>query len=87
MTRDPIVRIEMFSRPGCHLCDDAAEVIRRMQRRFAFRFDVINIESDPDLEARFGGRIPVVHIDGRPMFQYRVDPDALEKEVERLWNR
>ena len=60
------VRVTMFSRPGCHLCDSAADVIHGVRRRREFQFEVVNIEDDPALESMYGTRIPVIHIDGKP---------------------
>jgi hypothetical protein len=75
----------MYSRPGCHLCETAGEVIRHAQARLAFEFRVVDIGGDRDLEARFGSDIPVVHVNGRPAFKYRVESAELEREIER-WN-
>lgn len=79
------IRIEIYSRPGCHLCDEAKEVIERVGRRFPFALSVINIETDPDLEKLYGEQIPVVFINGNKAFKYRVDEAELEKRAKRLW--
>jgi glutaredoxin len=81
---DPIL-IEMYSRPGCHLCDDAKAVIERVRRRFPSAFRVINIEDDPELEAAYGTEIPVILINGQKAFKYHVDEIELEKKVKKLW--
>ncbi len=81
---DP-VHIEIYSRPACHLCDDAKEVIERVRRRYGFALRVINIEEDPELEEAYGTQIPVVFINGSKAFKYRVDEAELEKKVKRLW--
>lgn len=81
---DP-VHIEIYSRPQCHLCDDAKEVIERVRTRYGFTLRVINIEEDPQLEAAYGTQIPVVFINGSKAFKYRVDEAELEKKVRRLW--
>ena len=81
------VHIDIYSRPGCHLCDDAKEIIERVQKRFAFTLRVINIEGDPNLEAAYGTEIPVVLINGNKAFKYHVDEAELEKKVKRLWNK
>ena len=81
------VRVTMFSRPGCHLCDSAADVIHDVRRRREFQFEVVNIEDDPALESRYGTRIPVIHIDGNPAFTYRVDARSFEEALERLCNK
>ena len=44
------VDVEIYSRPGCHLCDEVKEVIERVRRRLGFAVRVINIETDPELE-------------------------------------
>jgi glutaredoxin len=79
------VKVEIYSRPGCHLCDEAKEVIERVGRRVAFSLRVINIETDPELEKRYGEEIPVVFVNGMPAFRYRVDEAEFEKKVKRLW--
>jgi glutaredoxin len=81
------IQIDIYSRPGCHLCDEAKEVIERVRRRHSFEVSVINIEGDPALETAYGTEIPVVFINGNKAFKYRVDESELEKKVKRLWNR
>lgn len=87
MRVDGTVRVEMFSRPGCHLCDSATEVVRRVRERRDFQFEVMNIEDDPALESRYGSLIPVIHINGNPAFTYRVDARSFEEVLERLCNK
>ena len=79
------VQVEIYSRPGCNLCDEAKEVIQRVQRRVSFDFRVINIETQPELEKRYGEEIPVVFIDGSEAFKYRVDERKFENQVKRSW--
>jgi len=79
------IQIEIYSRPGCHLCDEAKTVIERVQRRFSFALRIVNIETDPELERAYGEQIPVVFINGNKAFKYRVDEAELEKKVKRLW--
>jgi glutaredoxin len=76
------MRVTMYSSSGCHLCDAAGDVIRRVRNRRGFEFEVVMIDGDPDLEARFRSEIPVVHINGRFAFRYRVDAIELVREIE-----
>jgi glutaredoxin len=78
------IRVEIYSRPGCHLCDDAKEIIQRVQRRYPFSLRLINIEEDPALEAAYGTEIPVIFINGNKAFKYHVDEGDFEKRVKRL---
>ena len=82
---DNSIHVEIYSRPGCHLCDEAKEVIDRVRLRFPFAFRVINIETDPDLEKAYREQIPVVFINGNKAFKYHVDERELEKKVKKLW--
>jgi glutaredoxin len=80
-----LIRIEIYTRPGCHLCDKAKEVIERVGRRIPFALSVINIEKDPNLEKLYGEQIPVVFINGNKAFKYHVDEAELEKKAKKLW--
>lgn len=53
-------RITIYSKPGCHLCDRAKEVVQRCQVEFA----EVDISGNADLEARYGHDIPVILLDG-----------------------
>jgi glutaredoxin len=80
-----VIQIDLYSRPGCHLCDDAKVVLDRVRGRFPFDLRVINIETDSELELRHGEEIPVVYINGEKAFKYHIDEADLEMKVKRLW--
>jgi len=82
---DNAIKIEIYSRPDCHLCGEAKEVIDRVRLRFPFLVRVINIETDPELEKIYGEQVPVVFINGIKAFKYRVDEAELEKRLKKLW--
>ena len=79
------MQIDIYSRPGCHLCDEAKVVIERVRRRYQFDLRVINVEDDPALESAYGMEIPVVFINGNKAFKYRVNEAELEKRLKKLW--
>jgi glutaredoxin len=81
---DPI-RVEIYSRPGCHLCEEAHETVGRARARRHFELQVIDIERDPRLEEAYGSEIPVIFINGNEAFRHRVDEDELERKLDRLW--
>jgi glutaredoxin len=85
--RDPDhpIRIDIYSRPGCHLCDDAKEAVERAGRRHDFVLRILNIEDDPQLKAAYGSEIPVVFINGIKAFKFRVDEAQLERKLKQLW--
>ena len=79
------IRIEIYSRPGCHLCDEAKEVIDRVGRHVPLAVSVINIDNDSELQKLYGEQIPVVFINARKAFKYQVDEAELEKKAKKLW--
>ena len=82
-----MLRIEIYSRPGCHLCDDAKAVIESARTPCPLDLKVINIETDPALEAKYGTEIPVIFINGQEAFRHRVDKARLERKLSELWNK
>ena len=70
-------RVTFYSRPGCHLCDDARAVVARVCADLGESFDEVDIESDGDLEERFGEEVPVTFVDGKQHDFWRVDENRL----------
>jgi glutaredoxin-like protein DUF836 len=75
-----VTTLILYSRPGCHLCDDMKAVIERVARTVPISMDVVDISSDPDLESRYGLEIPVLLADGTKVAKYRVS----EAELRRI---
>ncbi len=66
-------RVIVYSRPGCHLCDEAKAVIQNSHCSDRFTLEEVNIESDDELLKKYKYDIPVVTIDGEEAFKHRVD--------------
>lgn len=64
--------IAIYSKPGCHLCDRAKDVIIRCRQQRDFALEVIDISQDPELLAKYGNDIPVVLLDGREIARHFV---------------
>ena len=77
-----MITITIYSRPGCHLCDEMKAVVQRTLKGAGTtaRVEEIDISTDPDLEARYGVEIPVLLVDGKKAAKYRVS----ERELSRL---
>jgi glutaredoxin len=67
----------LYSRPGCHLCDEARSVLQAELVPFA----ELDIESDDALFKRYLERIPVISIDGEDVFEFFVDVDELRERI------
>ncbi|MDT0200639.1 glutaredoxin family protein [Nocardioides sp. AE5] len=72
-----VPRVRLYSRPGCHLCDDARVVIARVCADLGEEFDEVDIDSDPELLERYGEEIPVTLVDGAQHDFWRVDEGRL----------
>jgi glutaredoxin len=71
------VTLVLYGRPGCHLCDDARAVLRRI----GHPFDEVDIESDGALLRRYLERIPVVALDGCELYDFHVDEADLRERL------
>jgi len=74
--------VVLYTRRGCHLCDEARRTILSVLARQPFSFDEVDIETDDDLVRDYGIRIPVVTVDGEERFEIAVDEDELEGLVQ-----
>ena len=77
-----MIRLTIYSRPGCHLCDEMKALVARVGRQSAqpIAVEEIDITTDPDLEAQYALEIPVLLVDGKKAAKYRIS----EAELTRL---
>lgn len=74
----------VYSRPGCHLCDEAKAVIMSAGCSDQFTFEEVNIESDDELLRKYKYDIPVIAIDGVESFIHRVDASEFRTRITRI---
>jgi hypothetical protein len=79
--RDTQRRVILYSRPGCHLCEDAAELLQRLAQRIPLEIAEVNILQAVDLFERYKHSIPVVAIAGGPTLAAPIVPSELERLV------
>ena len=70
-------RITLIGKPGCHLCDEAREVIAEVAAEMEVGWEERSIADDPELHARYWEQIPVTLVDGAPHDFWRVSADRL----------
>ena len=73
--------IVLYSAPECHLCHTARQKLERVRRFLPFRLEEVDIHGSPDLQARYGERIPVVTIDGQERLVSKVTEFGLLKAL------
>lgn len=74
----------VYSKPGCHLCEEAVRVLTHLQAQTPFTLEEINIQDDPALFAEYGEQIPVVLLDSKRLFEYTVDEDVLRQKLREV---
>jgi glutaredoxin len=79
----PVPRVTLYSRPGCHLCDDARAVVEQVCAELGESYAEISIDDDPDLRRRYGEEIPVTLVDGAQHDFWRVDAPRLRAALTR----
>ena len=73
--------LTLYTRPGCHLCEEAERTLRRVCAEIAVELRVCDIEADEALHRAYLERIPVVALDGEELFEYHVDAEALRARL------
>jgi glutaredoxin len=78
-------RVRIYTRRGCHLCDEAKAEIARAGCPHLFDLEEIDIDSDPRLASLYGYDIPVVTIDGAHAFRHRLTAADFRRELDRAF--
>jgi glutaredoxin len=75
-------RLVLYSRVDCCLCDEMKTVIRQVAERTAVNFEEIDIDSSADLKQKYGQEVPVLFINGRKAFKYRLTARQLTARLK-----
>ena len=65
-------RVTLYTRAGCHLCEEAKGVLDAARRGAAFDLEVLDIDTDLELHRLYNEEVPVIAIDGVKAFKYRL---------------
>jgi glutaredoxin len=74
--------VTLYTRPGCHLCDEAKEQIAPLLAQAGGRLREVNIDADPELRARYDYDVPVIFLAARKVAKHRVDLRQFRKQLE-----
>lgn len=64
--------VVVYSRKGCHLCDLVMQTLTELEGAAEFQWREVDIDADPELRRKYSDEVPVVFIDGRKAFKYRM---------------
>jgi len=74
--------ITVYSKPDCHLCDEAILTLRRIQSDFVFDLRELDISTEEGLHRAYFDRIPVVEMDGEELCEYVVQEALVRERLE-----
>jgi glutaredoxin len=74
----------IYTRPGCHLCEEAKSQILAARCADLYELEEINIETDPALVERYGVKIPVITINGVEAFKYNLTSAKFREALAML---
>ena len=75
------VRITLYSRPGCHLCEAMRDVADAVAREVGAELEEVDVDADPVVAARYDLEVPVLCVNGEKAFSIRVTPDLLRRRL------
>lgn len=78
----PALEVTLYTRPGCHLCEDAKAAIQPLLDEFGGSLREMNIEEDRELIERYGWDIPVLFIGARKAAKHRVNLEQFRRSLE-----
>ena len=75
------MKVTLYTRAGCHLCDEVKQVIEAVRLRIRFDYEEFDIDSEPQFRLLYNEEVPVILIDGRKAFKFRVTAAELQKKL------
>jgi len=76
-----VAPLTLYSRAWCHLCDDMRAALEPLLAEFGAQIEVIDVDSDPSLEARYNELVPVLLCDGIELCHYRLDESRVREAL------
>jgi glutaredoxin len=73
------LRVVLYTRQGCHLCDDVWALLEAQRARYGFPLEAVDVDSDAELRERYGLEVPVIVVDEKVRFRGVVSPHLLER--------
>jgi glutaredoxin len=84
VTDAPIRLLTVYGRTYCHLCDDMIAALHTLQGRFSFELTVVDVDTNPEVETRFGDKVPVLMYGDRELCHYFMDEPIVSAVLSDL---
>ena len=79
----PDHRVTLVTRVGCHLCETAEQLLRRLSGELAFAYEEVDVDASAQLRDEYSDRVPVILIDGKEHGYWRVEEARFRKALKR----
>ena len=76
--------VVLYSRKGCHLCEIVKESLAKLSRQTPFRWQEVDVDTNEALRRQFTDEVPVVFINGKKAFKYRMDEQDFLRKLSRV---
>jgi glutaredoxin-like protein DUF836 len=76
--------LTVYSRHGCHLCEKMIAGLQELQARFHFQLQVVDVDADPELERRYGARLPLLTHGERELCRHFLDRAAVTECLGKM---
>jgi hypothetical protein len=73
----------LYTRKDCCLCEEMKEVVRRVAESFPLTLQELDVDSAAELQEQYGNEVPVLLVNGRKAFKYRVSARELESRLRK----
>ena len=81
------LEVTLYTRPGCHLCEEAKLRIEPLLAEFGARLREVNIDADPELRERYNLDVPVIFLADRKIAKHRLDPAQFRRQLAEARQR
>ncbi len=78
-----MVDVIVYSKPDCCLCDELKRQLTALRAKHPFQLQEVNILEDAEAYESFKEQIPVVFMNGKKAFKFRLDEKSFLKRLER----
>lgn len=76
-----MTKVLIYKKEGCHLCDEAEAILERLKKEKKFFLERIVLEENTDIFERYGNKVPIVFINDRMAFEFKLDEEAFLKKL------
>ena len=74
-------RLTLYTREGCCLCEEMKKAVRELSGQIPLELEEIDVDESPELKKRYGHEVPVLFVNGRKAFKYRLTVRELRKKL------